>query len=280
MSYSNFLKLWAACFPHVKVREYKAVSGKCDVCAALNTIRRQKLDHATRGYIVRLFTMHRSMYMGERLSYYMRRNDALLMPSSYLSLIADGMQQSHCILPWQGNQNTFSHSYQQHLQGVLLHGRSIEIFRTFPNIINCANLSIQCLLWALELTLHAEHKLPDTIYYQVDGGSENTSKHVLGICELLVARRLCKKVVLTRLPVGHTHEDIDSKFAVIWKRLRDKFILTPQLYGSSVQRALKTPKLNCNVHDVLAVPNYDKYISKYLDKQLARLYLLLLRKFN
>jgi hypothetical protein len=254
----------------VKVREYKAVSGKCDVCASLTNMRRQKLDHATRGYIVRLFALHRSMYMGERLSYYLRRNDALLMPSAYLSLIADGMQQSHCILPWQGNQNTFSNTLSQHLQGVLLHGRSIEIFRTFHNIVNTSNLSIHCLLFALELTLRIEHKLPNTIYYQIDGGSENTSRNVLGICELLVARGLCKKVVLTRLPVGHTHEDIDSKFAVIWKRLRDKFILTPQHYGSCVQSALTTSKLNCNVHDIFVIPNYEKYISKYVDRQLAR----------
>ena len=36
---------------------------------------------------------------------------------------------------------------------------------------------------------------------------------MFGICELLVARGLIRKLVLTRLPVGHTHEDIDAKFA-------------------------------------------------------------------
>jgi hypothetical protein len=233
-------------------------------------MRRQKLDHATRKYVVELFALHRSMYMGERLTYYSRRNDALIMPSSYLSIIADGMQQSHCILPWQGNLNTFSSTLNQHLQGVLLHGRSIEIFRTFHNLVNTANLSIHCFLLALELTLNIEKKLPDTIYYQIDGGSENTSKHVLAICELLVARRLCKRLVLTRLPVGHTHEDIDSKFALIWKRLRDSFVLTPQQYSVAIKTALTSPKTNCNVHDIFAIPNYDKYMSKYIDKQLAR----------
>ncbi len=273
------MKLWTTCFPHVKVREYKAVSGKCDVCAALTNVRRQKLDVASQEYLVNLFALHRSMYMGERLEYYKRRNNALMMPSSYLSLIADGMQQSHCILPWQGHLNTFSNSLSQHLQGVLMHGRSIEIFRTFHNLVNNANLSIHCFLWALELTLQKEGKIPDTVYYQIDGGSENTSKHVLGICELLVARRLCKKLILTRLPVGHTHEDIDSKFAVIWKRLRDKFILTPQHYGSAVKSALTTSKLSCNVHDIFVIPDYEKYISGHIDKQLAR-YLFAINKIN
>lgn len=63
-------------------------------------------------------------------------------------------------------------------------------------------------------------RLPDTVYYQVDGGSENTAKSVLMMCELIVARRLCKRIVLTRLMVGHTHCDVDALFGRIWKKLR------------------------------------------------------------
>ena len=65
-------------------------------------------------------------------------------------------------------------------------------------------------------------KLPDTLFYQIDGGSENTAKSVLAFCELLVARRLVRKLVLARLPVGHTHEDVDAKFAKIWKYIRER----------------------------------------------------------
>ena len=30
--------------------------------------------------------------------------------------------------------------------------------------------------------------------------------------ELLVSKKIAKTIVLTRLPVGHTHEDIDALF--------------------------------------------------------------------
>jgi hypothetical protein len=270
LGYSNFINVWKSCFSHVKIREYKAVSGKCEICAALTDMRRRKLDAASRRYVVELFALHRSMYMGERLTYYHRRNDAFLMPTSYLSMIADGMQQSHCLLPWQGNLNTFAPCLTQHLQGVLMHGRSTQIFRTFHNLCNSSNLSVHCLLMSLEIIMVEEGKLPDTIYYQIDGGAENVSKSVLGICELLVARGLCKKLVLTRLPVGHTHEDIDSKFALIWKRMRDAFILTPQHYSEAVVTSLTTLKLACQVHNIFAIPNYTKYIDSYLDKKLGR----------
>ena len=59
-------------------------------------------------------------------------------------------------------------------------------------------------------------RLPPTIFYQVDGGSENISKTVLYMCELLIVKRITKKIVLSRLMVGHTHCDIDGVFGRIW----------------------------------------------------------------
>lgn len=57
--------------------------------------------------------------------------------------------------------------------------------------------------------------IPDVFYYQVDGGNDNTATHVIGLAALVVAKGLTKKLVISRLKVGHTHEDIDSKFAFI-----------------------------------------------------------------
>lgn len=53
------------------------------------------------------------------------------------------------------------------------------------------------------------------IYIQIDGGPDVMCKEMLAYCNLLVAKNSetgVKRVVLTRLPVGHTHEDIDGRF--------------------------------------------------------------------
>jgi hypothetical protein len=47
------------------------------------------------------------------------------------------------------------------------------------------------------------------------------------------------KIVLTRLIVGHTHEDIDSKFGVVWTYIRNKTLPTPQAYEKALKRCLK-----------------------------------------
>ena len=128
-----------------------------------------------------------------------------------------GMQQLHCILPFGGGQFQYQTRITTHIQGVLNHGRSLTFNITFPNVVRSKktcllkivvfnhvfilldfNLSIHSWLTDLEDVFKAQGRLPDVLYHQIDGGSENTSKSYLGYCELLVARGLTKKVVLTR----------------------------------------------------------------------------------
>lgn len=141
-----------------------------------------------------------------------------------MSIITDGMAQIHSELPWQGNNSNFQEILTQHLQvllkhnksdvlhcltlsfcdqGVLEHGTStVSIFRSYENVVNGANLAIHSLLRVLENRLRLKGFLPETIFIQIDGGSENTAKAFLGICELLVSRGVTRKIVLSRLPAG------------------------------------------------------------------------------
>ncbi len=270
LAYTTFLNLWVTCFPHVRIREFKAVTGKCKTCAVLSEARRKQLSYAGCRYLTELHSLHRTMYMGERLTYYERRDRACRTPSEFWSAIGDGMMTQHSVLPHRGNMVQFPHTLPQHFQGMLVHGRSIEMYRTFHNVPNNGNLSIHCLLLALEKVKRDEGRIPDVLYYQIDGGPENTGNAVLGIAELIVLRGLAKQVVLTRLPVGHTHEDIDAKFAVVWMRVRNQFVLSPIQYATLVERALTTSTLKCTVIDIFIVPDYVAYILPYVDKKLGR----------
>lgn len=106
--------------------------------------------------------------------------------------------------------------------------------------------------------------------WQVDGGGENTAKTALAICELLVARRLTRRVVLTRLMVGHTHEDIDAIFALIWQYMKNKKALTPQIYASMVAMACKNKATKVDVVDLWAVPDYSKYFKGVIHPDIGR----------
>ena len=67
-----------------------------------------------------LFALHRMATMGERRLYYDRRMEGMINKLFFLSTIADGMQQNHCMLPWFGNQKYPSLHVKQHLQGMWL----------------------------------------------------------------------------------------------------------------------------------------------------------------
>lgn len=105
---------------------------------------------------------------------------------------------------------------------------------------------------------------------KVDGGVENIAKAALAMCELLVARRLTRKIVLTRLLVGHTHEDIDGIFALIWNRMKVEKSMTPQFFAHLLAKATKTKEKIVEVHDIWAVPDYQKYFKKYINPKLGR----------
>jgi hypothetical protein len=146
----------------------------------------------------------------------------------------------------------------------------MNIYRTYHNVQLGANAQIHTVLLALEKILKEEGRIPDITYIQIDGGSENISKVVMAMCELLVASGVTKKIVLSRLMVGHTHEDIDSKFALIWRRIRSAFALTMSHYKKAVESCLSYDGLTSEVIDMFAIPDYDKLLRPLVDKNFGR----------
>jgi hypothetical protein len=91
---------------------------------------------------------------------------------------------------------------------------------------------------------------------------------MLAFCYLLVARRIVREVVLTRLPTGHTHEDIDSVFGVIWEYIKGKYCYTPDMYEGYILHATRSRKPR--VIDIMVVPDFIKLFTPCIDKKLER----------
>ena len=145
----TFLRVWKDCYPYVRMRKYKQSCGHCNLCSLLGDKRRKFRDRVGREEVTNLFALHRLSTMNERRSYYERRLLAELNKGMFLSTISDGMQQNHCFLPWYGNSKMPGVHIKQHLQGVLMHGHNITVYRTFANIGGGANLAIHT--WLLSL---------------------------------------------------------------------------------------------------------------------------------
>jgi len=108
------------------------------------------------------------------------------------------------------------------------------------------------------------------LFCQIDGGPENTARAVLAICFLMVAKKLTRKIVLSRLLVGHTHEDIDAIFALIWEKMKVKKSMTPGIYAQLLASACKNKEKIVEVHDIWAVPDYYEYFKGFINPKLGR----------
>jgi hypothetical protein len=76
----------------MKIREYKNVTGKCEVCDACKNLMASSKSKALR-IVVRQYKklIHRSFYMGKKLLYYQRRAEAKKSNGEIGSIIIDKM---------------------------------------------------------------------------------------------------------------------------------------------------------------------------------------------
>lgn len=122
--------------------------------------------------------------------------------------------------------------------------QDLYLFRYLPHVSGGANAVITC-IWLAIVSLIKLRRFPkdQTLFLQVDGASDNINQTMLRFACWLCQKKICKtvcgaarrmhfetdgtlnnlcgrpihplQVVISRLPVGHTHEDIDQKFSVI-----------------------------------------------------------------
>eukprot|EP00112_Aurelia_sp_Birch-Aquarium-sp1_P005746 Seg1651.1 transcript_id=Seg1651.1/GoldUCD/mRNA.D3Y31 product="hypothetical protein" protein_id=Seg1651.1/GoldUCD/D3Y31 len=104
-----------------------------------------------------------------------------------------------------------SHFYETHITGVLSHASKYPV-----QYIDCQEWSHDSdhtmnVLFKTLADISKDGHLPPTLYLQMDNcWRENKNVYVLGACALLVKLKVLKKIQLSFLMVGHTHEDIDQ----------------------------------------------------------------------
>jgi hypothetical protein len=144
------------------------------------------------------------------------------------------------------------------------------MYRTYGSVRSGSNLLITCLLLHLEDRIRRFGRLPPTIFLQVDGGSENCNRYVFAMCELLIARSLTQRIFLSRLPVGHTHEDMYGKFGKLWFYIRKRPVLSPQVQTKRLEQCFGNTNESFAVVDIFAVIDYKSFLHPYIDDQFSR----------
>ena len=270
LSLTQFRKIWRKGSPHVKIRKYKACSGKCSICAELSKLTREKKTRKAMEYLKLCRLIHRADFMRDRDMYAQRKKLAELYPNQYLSIITDGMQQTHCELPYSGNKiPTGVNKLKQHLQGITSHFRRTRMYRTLDHIFLGSNACIYTILSELEEEYKLNGKLPRTVFIQIDGGSENANYAVLAWMEIIISLEIgAEEIWVCRLRVGHNHADQDGKFGLLWKAVRSEFLLSPQDYERKVAQVLSEGGNPAKRIDMFVIPDLLAPINDLIDDEL------------
>jgi hypothetical protein len=232
LSKSRFKCLWKNIYPNVTITKFCQVSGKCKTCHWL--YERQEVFRSERELesIKYFAAFHKIMIAMERGTYVRKRELAQDHPDLFMSLIIDGMSQDHCMLPYCANKVVKSTILKQKIIGAKQHGFARTFYRAIPHVASGTNLAIEVLLHEIEKRMEFcklnNISMPDVLFLQIDGGPENTAKAFYAMLDQLVKLGVFRKIEVCRLPVGHTHEDIDALFGVLWRASRHKTLITPQ----------------------------------------------------
>ena len=207
-----FCKVWITSgdTKHIKVRRYLP-HAKCDECMRYARLRRNVQEKKARRIMLIHEKHHHQFVHGEKASYYTRRKQAIYQSKKYFSLMIDGATQAVLALPHMVQQDKTTAEARKvpiHMFLGLLHGRRAYSFVCTDNFKHGSNITIECIHRILTDVYSQDKALPPTFYVQMDNTAKQCkNRYIIGYLALLVQWNLVQNVVLSFLPVGHTHED-------------------------------------------------------------------------
>jgi hypothetical protein len=261
----TFCNAWNTLWPGYQPRPFSGITGHCPSCSNIEQAKDQYSDSEVRKLIQIAENIHRGgFYFLERDGYEKVIYEITMQNTtnrSKMSLVIDIPDQSVCHCPYIPKDD-FDGPLEQVVVGAKSHGRGIKLYRTPGNVTKSANLTAHIILCEIEDFMKDNNNIPpEEIYIQIDGGAENSNKLIVIVCELLVVKRLARLIVLSRLPVGHTHSDIDQVFGVMNGAVsQHKAIYTLEQWKEVVEGAFKRENMKLKVVDVTIVPNYHEFI--------------------
>ncbi|XP_066929842.1 uncharacterized protein [Clytia hemisphaerica] len=256
LSEGQFLRAWRQELPKIKISENTRFT-KCGICTLIKDIKNSTKDKDLKNKMSLIRKLHNEQQMGERAKYKVHQTKARNNPDRYASIIIDGMDQNKTSLPhfFTLSKEYSSEFVKTHITGVLSHGcRKAFYVVDLHETPHDSNLTMSILSYVF-MRIAKDGVLPPVLYVQMDNcWRENKNQFLLAFFAFLVLKRIVKKVRLSYLLVGHTHEDIDSTFSNISTTLNKKDVFTIDHLLQTIKESFQ--KQNTSVSLLKYVFNY------------------------
>ena len=207
--------------------------GKCNTCIEIaKQLEQKNLDKSVRSKIISLKDEHIDEVASRKGLYYSHIRRAKNHPEQYASIIMDMTQDiklPHFIpIPKDLTMGATYH-FDFFLGCILNNGKSAPCFYCFPKVYETydKNFFISLLFHYLKEEYSEYEAFPTTLYIQLDNCfKENKNETLFKFIAFLLSLGFTEKIILTYLPPGHTHENIDQLFSAVRKYLMRHEVLT------------------------------------------------------
>lgn len=226
---------------NIVLRKYLRFA-KCDDCVEFRRLRNATRDEQELTRISREERSHKVFVRQERGSFWTRRARGRMRPNEYVSVILDGADQSGFGTPYlreKDHRTQAAHNIPVKLMGAIVHGLGSWVFTHLDHVRAGSNATLDCLVRVLQQVHHARGgNLAPKLYLQLDNTcKQNKNKYVMSFLALLVEHGVFREIVVSFLPVGHTHEDIDQMFSRFAIALRKADFLSRHGMGEVLARS-------------------------------------------
>ena len=231
LSYSSFVTEWKAALKHIKVTRVKSGWSRCDECSEWRDLLSKAASLEEKVKYRAAYDAHLQHQRDQRLKYYKHRQKAHDYPEKYCSIILDAMDQAKSTLPHVPRDPKAAadcEKLKQKVMGCLVHGYGMYLYLLSPPIKAGGNFAVHALARTIEhLRVRRQEQghtgLPPTLYLQLDNASDNKNTNVMAFCDYLVTTGVFRKIKVSFLLVGHTHEDVDQYFRLVGGCGRDGY---------------------------------------------------------
>ncbi|CAN0116697.1 unnamed protein product, partial [Heterosigma akashiwo] len=214
---------------------------RCNTCFQLKEQMEKANCQVTRKRIQQNHLRHIALTRQERAEYAKAKQKACSNPDKYMCIILDGMDQKKTRIPFFRRPPKVIASLPQlktKLLCAMVHGFGNFFYWVTDQVSADTNLNIEALRRVFLHYQETRGSLPPGLYLQLDSARDNKSKLLFAFLSYLVQTGMFRKVKVSYLLVGHTHEaDVDQIFSCISRYIRKNIerILTYEEFENAVK---------------------------------------------
>ena len=266
---AQFCRAWGECdaLRDVVVRHWMPFA-KCTQCTQFRELETSQKRKDKAGWDAAHAKQRRHIadVLLERRHYHSNRLRAILDPDTYMSLIIDGADQGKHLLPHFCNRSHLSdEAVKQHLYayGAISHGRKAYTFLLPGHVAQGHDVTIEVLWRVINDVQSEEGRVPPVLLLQLDNTTkQNKGRFLFAFLALLVHHNVFDKVLVSFLPVGHTHEDIDQMFSRFAEYLRGHNARSRAEMADAMRRAFAYGDKLAQVHILQTVAAMSDFLAE------------------